>query len=156
MAKPESIKVITENRKARHDYHIEETYEAGIVLSGTEVKSLRLGRANLTDSYAGVENGEVFLYNCHISPYDHGNRFNHEPKRKRKLLLHRREINRLVGLTQQKGYTLVPLRMYFTRGLAKVELALARGKRSYDKREDLAKRDTQRQIARALKERQQT
>ena len=156
LAKPESIKVITENRKARHDYHIEETYEAGIVLSGTEVKSLRLGRANLTDSYAGVENGEVFLYNCHISPYDHGNRFNHEPKRKRKLLLHRREINRLVGLTQQKGYTLVPLRMYFTRGLAKVELALARGKRSYDKREDLAKRDTQRQIARALKERQQT
>ena len=156
MAKPESIKVITENRKARHDYHIEETYEAGIVLSGTEVKSLRLGRANLTDSYAGVENGEVFLYNCHISPYDHGNRFTHEPKRKRKLLLHRREINRLVGLTQQKGYTLVPLRMYFTRGLAKVELALARGKRSYDKREDLAKRDTQRQIARALKERQQT
>ncbi len=156
MAKPESIKVITENRKARHDYHIEETYEAGIVLTGTEVKSLRLGRANLTDSYAGVENGEVFLYNCHISPYDHGNRFNHEPKRKRKLLLHRREINRLVGLTQQKGYTLVPLRMYFTRGLAKVELALARGKRSYDKREDLAKRDTQRQIARALKERQQT
>ncbi|MDD4518821.1 MAG: SsrA-binding protein SmpB [Limnochordia bacterium] len=155
MAKSEGIKVISENRKARHDYHIEETFEAGIVLTGTEVKSLRLGRANLKDSYAGVETGEVFLYNCHISTYDQGNRFNHEPKRKRKLLLHKREINRLIGQTKQKGYTLVPLRLYFSRGLVKVELALAKGKRSFDKREDIAKRDAQRQIARALKEKQQ-
>ncbi|MCK9221666.1 MAG: SsrA-binding protein SmpB [Limnochordia bacterium] len=155
MAKSEGIKVISENRKARHDYHIEETFEAGIVLTGTEVKSLRLGRANLKDSYAGVETGEVFLYNCHISTYDQGNRFNHEPKRKRKLLLHKREINRLIGQTKQKGYTLVPLRLYFSRGLVKIELALAKGKRSFDKREDIAKRDAQRQISRALKEKQQ-
>jgi len=155
LAKSEGIKVISENRKARHDYHIEETFEAGIVLTGTEVKSLRLGRANLKDSYAGVETGEVFLYNCHISTYDQGNRFNHEPKRKRKLLLHKREINRLIGQTKQKGYTLVPLRLYFSRGLVKIELALAKGKRSFDKREDIAKRDAQRQISRALKEKQQ-
>lgn len=147
------IKVIADNRKARHDYHIEETFEAGMVLTGTEVKSLRAGRANLRDSYAAVENGELFLYNMHISPYTHGNMFNHDPKRTRKLLMHKREIMRLLGQTQEKGYTLVPLRVYFRRGIAKLELALARGKKLYDKREAIAKRDERRRIERILKER---
>ncbi|NLJ86946.1 MAG: SsrA-binding protein SmpB [Firmicutes bacterium] len=147
------IKVIADNRKARHDYHIEETFEAGMVLTGTEVKSLRAGRANLRDSYAAVENGELFLYNMHISPYTHGNMFNHDPKRTRKLLMHKREIMRLLGQTQEKGYTLVPLRVYFRRGIAKLELALARGKKLYDKREAIARRDERRRIERILKER---
>lgn len=151
----DGIKVITENRKARHDYHIEETYEAGIALTGTEVKSLRLGRANLQDSYAVVENGELFLYNMHISPYTHGNMFNHEPKRRRKLLMHKREITRLLGQTQEKGYTLIPLKVYFRRGIAKLELALAKGKRLYDKREAIARRDERRRIDRILKEQNQ-
>jgi len=145
------IKVVTENRKARHDYHIEETFEAGISLQGTEVKSLRLGQANLRDSYARVENGEVILHNMHISPYEKGNRFNHDPKRQRKLLLHRAEIRRLIGKTQQQGLTLVPLKVYFRRGLAKVELALAKGKKLHDKREDLAEKDAQREIERAVR-----
>lgn len=150
------IKVVTENRKARHDYFIEETYEAGIALTGTEVKSLRVGKANLQDSYAQVENGELFLYNMHISPYEKGNRFNHEPKRPRRLLLHKREIMRLWGKSREKGLTLIPLRVYFNRrGLAKVELALARGKRLYDKRQDLAAKSAQREIERTLKERSQ-
>lgn len=149
----EAIKVIADNRKARHDYHILETFEAGIVLTGTEVKSLRLGRANLRDSYAAVENSELFIYNMHISPYTHGNMFNHDPKRTRKLLMHKREIMRLLGQTQEKGYTLIPLRLYFKRGKAKVELALGKGKKLYDKRETIAKRDEKRRIERVLKER---
>lgn len=145
-------KVVTVNRRARHDYHILETYEAGIVLTGTEVKSLRAGRANLQDSYARVENGELFLYNMHISPYDQGNRFNHEPKRTRKLLMHKKEILRLLGKSREKGLTLVPLKVYFNeRGRAKVELALARGKKAVDKREDMAARDARREIERALR-----
>jgi len=140
------------NRKARHDYHIEETIEAGIVLQGTEVKSLRLGRVNLRDSFAKISKGEVFLHGLHISPYEHGNRFNHDPLRIRKLLLHRREINRLIGRVQEQGYTLVPLRLYFKNGIAKVELALAKGKRLHDKRDALARKDAERRIERVLKE----
>ncbi|MDD4600932.1 SsrA-binding protein [bioreactor metagenome] len=149
-----SIKIAAENRKARHDYHIHETYEAGLVLTGTEVKSLRAGKANLKDSYARIDNGELMLHNMHISPYDQGNRFNHEPLRTRKLLMHRIEINKLIGKTQEKGYTLVPLKLYFTRGRAKVELALATGKKTYDKRQDLAERDAKREIDRAFRDRQ--
>lgn len=148
----ERIKIVTENRKARHDYFIEETYEAGIVLAGTEVKSLRAGRANLKDSYAQVENGEMFLFNMHISPYEQGNRFNVDPVRPRKLLLHKREINRLLGKVKQQGLTLVPLRVYFKKGRAKVELVLAKGKKVYDKRKTMAERDAQREMARALRE----
>src|SRR5690606_29907619 len=125
---------VATNRKAWHDYHIEETFEAGIALTGTEVKSLRRGQANLRDRYAQIKDGEVFLYNAHISPYEFGNRFNHEPTRTRKLLLHRDEIRRLIGKLREGGTTLVPLRIYFTpRGVAKVELALARGKKKWDK-----------------------
>ena len=149
-----SIKVAAENRKARHDYHIHETYEAGIVLTGTEVKSLRAGKANLKDSYARIDNGELMLHNMHISPYDQGNRFNHEPLRTRKLLMHRYEINKLIGKTQEKGYTLVPLKLYFTRGKAKVEVALATGKKTYDKRQDIAERDAKREIDQAFRDRQ--
>jgi SsrA-binding protein len=148
------IKIVTENRKARHDYFIEETYEAGIVLAGTEVKSLRAGRANLKDSYAQVENGEMFLFNMHISPYEQGNRFNVDPVRPRKLLLHKREINRLLGKVKQQGLTLVPLKVYFKKGRAKVELALAKGKKVYDKRKTMAERDAQREMARALREKE--
>lgn len=149
------IKVVTDNRKARHDYFIEETYEAGLALTGTEVKSLRAGKANLQDSFARVENGEVLLYNMHISPYEKGNRFNHDPKRVRKLLLHKSEIRRLIGKTQEKGLTLVPLKVYFNpRGLAKLELALARGKKLYDKREAMAERDARREVEKALREKQ--
>jgi len=151
---PETIKVATENRKARHDYHIEETMEAGLVLTGTEVKSLRLGRANLRDSYAEIKNNEVFLVNSHISPYEQGNRFNHDPLRPRKLLLHRSEIRRLIGKVKERGYTLIPLKIYFKRGKAKVELALARGKKLYDKREDMLERDARREMERAFQERQ--
>lgn len=146
----DAVKVVANNRKARHLYHILETLEAGLVLTGTEVKSLRNGRANLGDAYATVENGEVWLRNLHISPYEQGNQFNHEPLRKRKLLLHRRDIRRLIGKTREKGLTMVPLRLYFRDGWAKVELALVRGKKSHDKREDIAKRDAERDMARAL------
>lgn len=142
------------NRKARHEYHIEETYETGIALTGTEIKSIRAGKANLQDSYARVENGELILYNMHISPYEQGNRFNHEPKRPRKLLMHKREIMRLLGLTREKGLSLIPLQLYFNkRGWVKVELALARGKKKYDKREDIAARDAKREMDRAMKTR---
>jgi len=147
-----SEKLITNNRKARHDYHILDKVEAGIVLHGTEVKSLRDGRANLKDSYASLKDEEIFLYNLHISPYSHGNINNHDPVRVRKLLLHKKEIKKLIGKTQEKGLTLVPLRLYFKRGKAKVELALAKGKKSYDKRQDIAKRDADRDMKRALKE----
>ncbi|MCL5289586.1 MAG: SsrA-binding protein SmpB [Eubacteriales bacterium] len=148
-----AFKTVTENRKARHEYHIIETFEAGLALTGTEVKSLRIGRANLQDSYARVESGELLLYNMHISPYDQGNRFNHEPKRPRKLLMHKYEILRLLGKTREKGLALVPLKVYFKNGLAKVELALAKGKKIYDRREDIAERDAKREMDRAVKER---
>jgi SsrA-binding protein len=150
-AKAGDIKSIAENRKARHDYFVEETYEAGIALQGTEVKSLRAGRVNLRDGYAHIVNGEVFLENVHISPYEQANRFNHEPLRKRKLLMHKSEILRLFSQVREKGYTLVPLRLYFKQGRAKVELGLGKGKKSYDKRDDVAARDVQREIARALR-----
>ncbi len=150
----DNIKIITENRKARHDYQIEETYEAGLVLAGTEVKSLRAGRANLKDSFARVDKGEVFLYNAHISPYDQASRFNHDPRRTRKLLMNKYEIRRLIGRVQEKGLTLVPLRMYFKNGRAKVELALAKGKKLYDKRDDIAARDAKREVEKAFRERQ--
>jgi SsrA-binding protein len=146
----QGLQIVANNRKARHLYHILETLEAGLVLTGTEVKSLRAGRANLGDAYAMVENGEVWLMKLHISPYEQGNQFNHEPLRKRKLLVHRRDIQRLIGKTQEKGLTLIPLRLYFRGGWAKVELGLAKGKKSHDKREDIAKRDADRDIARAL------
>ncbi|HHY82468.1 MAG TPA: SsrA-binding protein SmpB [Clostridiales bacterium] len=150
----EGIKVIAQNKKARHDYFIEETYEAGIVLSGTEVKSIRLGKVNLKDSYADVKQGEVFVHNMHISPYEKGNIFNRDPMRDRKLLLNRREINKLIGYIQQKGYSLIPLQVYMKRGLVKVELAVAKGKKLYDKREDMAKRDAKREMERTFRERQ--
>ena len=143
-------KVIVSNRKARHDYAILDTYEAGIMLVGTEVKSLRLGRASLVDAFATVDDGEVFLRNVHIPEYTQGSWTNHEARRTRKLLLHRSEIERLIGKTREGGLTLVPLRMYFSDGKVKVELALAKGKRVHDKRQDLAKRDAQREIARAV------
>lgn len=147
------FKTVTENRKARHEYHVLETYEAGLALTGTEVKSLRAGRANLQDSFARVENTELLLYNMHISPYDQGNQFNHEPKRKRKLLMHKTEIMRLLGKSREKGLALIPLKVYFKNGFAKVELALAKGKKMYDRRDDLAARDAKREIDRAVKER---
>lgn len=150
----DSIKVITENRKARHDYHVEETFEAGIVLAGTEVKSLRAGKANLKDSFARVDHGEIFLFNAHISPYEQGNRFNHDPLRTRKLLMHAHEIRKLIGKVQEKGLTLVPLKMYFKNGKAKVQLALAKGKKLYDKRDDMAARDAKRDMEVAFRERQ--
>ena len=149
-----AIKIVAENRKARHDYFIHETYEAGIVLTGTEVKSLRAGKANLKDSYARIDNAELMLHNLHISPYDQGNRFNHEPLRTRKLLMHRMEINKLIGKTKEKGYALVPLKLYFTRGKAKVEVGLATGKKTYDKRQDIAERDAKRDVERVMRERQ--
>ena len=150
MTKERGRKVIVSNRRARHDYEIMDTYEAGIVLTGTEVKSLRAGRASLADAYAGVEDGEVWLRNVHIPEYDQGSWTNHEPRRTRKLLLHRKEILRLIGKTKEGGLALVPLSMYFADGKVKVEIALARGKRSYDKRADLAKRDADREVQRAM------
>lgn len=146
-----STQVVIQNRKARHDYHILETMEAGLVLQGTEVKSLREGRGNLVDSYAKIQNGEVFLYNFHISPYSGERRFNHDPLRVKKLLLQRKEIRKLIGRVEEKGLTLVPLKVYFKNGKAKVELALARGKKLYDRREDIAERDAKRAMERALK-----
>jgi len=148
------MKVICTNRKARHDYNIVETMETGIVLVGTEVKSLRDGQANLKDSYASIDRGELWLHNTHISPYSKGNRNNHEPTRKRKLLMHDREIRRLVGHVQEKGFTLVPLKLYFTdAGKVKVELGLAKGKREIDKRRQIAEREAERDMRRAFKER---
>lgn len=145
--------VVVENRRARHEYHIEDTFEAGLVLQGTEVKSLRAGKASLQDAYGEVIEGEVWVNNFHISPYEQGNRFNHEPKRPKKLLLHRREIDRLYGLTQQRGYTLVPLKIYFKNGRAKMLLGVGRGKKLHDKREDIAARDAKREMDRSIKER---
>ncbi len=144
-------KNITVNRKARHDYHILQTYEAGIVLLGTEVKALREGKANLVDSYATIKSGEVWLVGAHISEYKQGNINNHNPTRDRKLLLNKSEIRKLIGKTKEKGLTLIPLRLYFKKGRVKVELALAKGKKSYDKRETIAKRDFQREQERKIK-----
>jgi len=157
MAKPENPdeprKLIARNKRARHDYEITETWEAGLVLRGTEVKSLREGRANLTDSYGVTNEGEVFLLNLNIGAYGMGNQFNHDPTRSRKLLLHRREIRRLYGALERQGMTLLPLELYFVRGRVKVLLGLGRGKQAHDKREDLKKKDADREIARALRTR---
>jgi SsrA-binding protein len=143
-------KIIVQNRKARHDYAVVDVFEAGVMLTGTEVKSLRLGRASLVDGFATIDDGEVFLRNVHIPEYEQGSWTNHEPRRVRKLLLHKEEINRLIGKTKESGLTLVPLSLYFSEGKVKCELALARGKRSYDKRQDLARRDADREVQRAL------
>ncbi|MGV8073509.1 MAG: SsrA-binding protein SmpB [Syntrophobacteraceae bacterium] len=147
----ESTRLVCQNKKAYHDYEILETVEAGMVLVGTEVKSLREGRANLKDSYAKIKRGEVFLYGLHISPYTHASYDNHEPERIRKLLLHAFEIKRLLGKTQEKGFSLIPLKVYFSKGRAKVELGLARGKKLYDKRESLKRKEESREMDRLRK-----
>ena len=144
-------KLICQNKKAWHNYSVEDRYEAGIALVGTEVKSLREGRANLGDSYGKIKNGEVFLVDAHISPYSHANRFNHDPLRTRKLLLHKKEIRRLIGKVQEKGFTLIPLRLYFSDGKAKVELGLAKGKKLFDKRETLKRKTMERDMERGRK-----
>ena len=149
MPREKGRKVVASNRKARHDYSVLDVYEAGVALVGTEVKSLRMGRASLVDAYATIDDGEVWLRSLHIPEYTHGSWTNHEPRRNRKLLLHREEIERLIGKTREGGLTLVPLALYFSEGKVKCELALARGKRDYDKRNDMAKRDADREISRA-------
>jgi len=149
---PEGVKVIAQNKKVRHDYFIEDTYEAGISLAGTEVKSIRLGKINFRDSYAQVKDGEMLLVNMHISPYEKGNIFNKDPMRVRRLLLHKTEINRLNGLVTQKGFSIVPLSIYLKRGRVKIELAVVRGKKLYDKREDIASRDAERAMQRHMKD----
>jgi len=149
----DDTKIIAKNKRARHDYNIEETYEAGIILKGTEIKSIRSGNVHLKDSFAMVENGEVFLYNMHISPYKEGNRYNHDPERRRKLLLHKNEIRKLIGYTKRRGYTLVPLKIYLRNNLAKLELALAKGKNVRDKRRDIAKETAEQDIERAFRRR---
>lgn len=143
-------RTIAKNKKAKHDYFIEDSLEVGIVLKGTEVKSIRQGKANLKDSFAQVENGEIFLNNLHISPYEQGNRYNVDPTRKRKLLLHKKEISKLIGYTAQKGYSLIPLELYLKEGLVKINLGVAKGKKLYDKRQDMAKKDAQRRIERHM------
>ena len=149
----EGIKIVSENRKAFHDYFIEDRIEAGIVLTGTEIKSIRNGKVNLKDSYARLKDGEVWVYQMHISPYEQGNRFNHDPLRPRKLLLHRTEINKFVGKIQLQGLTLIPIKIYLKQGMAKVELAIGQGKKNYDKRQVLAEREGKRDIERALRDR---
>ena len=148
------FKLICENRKARHEFFFLETFEAGIELQGTEVKSLRAGKANLQDSFCRVDNGEMFLYNMHISPYEQGNRFNHQPKRPRRLLLHKSEINRLYAKVREKGLTIVPVKCYFSGSYVKLEIALAQGKKLYDKREDMLNKAVKRDTERALKDRE--
>lgn len=143
--------LIAKNPTARHNYIIEDTIETGIVLTGTEIKSIRAGKVNLKDSYAILKNGEVYILGMHISPYEHGNIFNKDPIRSRKLLLNRREINRLIGLTKQKGYTLIPMNLYFKGSFVKLQLGVGKGKKLYDKREDIAKKDAQRAIQRSMK-----
>ncbi|WP_010532174.1 SsrA-binding protein SmpB [Lentibacillus jeotgali] len=146
-------KTLAQNKKARHDFFIEETYEAGIVLRGTEIKSIRVGRINLKDSHARIDHhGEMQLVNMHIAPYEQGNQFNHDPTRSRKLLLHRKEIDKLVGMIQQKGYSLVPLKVYIKNGVAKVLIGVGKGKKKYDKREDLKRKQMKRDADRAVKE----
>ena len=145
-------KIVANNKKARHDYFIEDVYEAGMVLTGTEIKSIRGGKVNIKESYAKIENGELIIYGMHISPYEQGNRYNVDPLRPRKLLLHKQEIRKLIGLTTLKGLTLVPLNLYINpKGLAKLELAVARGKKNYDKRDDIAKRDADRRMQKAVR-----
>ena len=147
-------KIVANNKKARHDYFIDDVYEVGIVLTGTEIKSVRAGKVSIKESYAKIQDGEIVLIGMNISPYEQGNRFNTEPLRTRKLLLHKREIRKLLGLTTQKGLTLIPLRMYINEnGLAKIEIAVARGKKNYDKREDVVKQDAGRKMEQALKKR---
>ncbi len=152
MAKDKGNAVIAQNKKAYHDYFVDEEYEAGLELRGTEVKSLRAGRVNVKDSYVSLKTGEAILIGMHISPYEQGNIFNHDPLRARRLLLHRREINKLIGLTQQQGYTLIPLKLYFKGQYVKVKLGLCRGKKNYDKRAAIAERDAKRNISRTFKE----
>ena len=147
----EGMKLIANNKKAYHDYFIEEKYEAGLVLHGTEVKSLRQGKCSIKESFIRIENGEMFIYGMHISPYEKGNIFNKDPLRPKKLLLHKREIMKLLGKIKEKGYTLVPLQVYFTSGRAKIEIGLAKGKKLYDKREDIAKMDQRRESERDFK-----
>jgi len=149
----ESVKLIANNKKAYHDYFIEETYEAGIALHGTEVKSLRLGKCSIKESFVRIEDGEVMIYGMHISPYEKGNIFNKDPLRVKKLLLHRQEISRMAGKIAVKGYTLVPLRVYFKGSLAKIEIGLAKGKKLYDKRQDIAKKDQRREAEQEFKQR---
>ena len=149
----ESIRLIANNKKAWHDYFIEEKYEAGIELHGTEVKSMRMGHCSIKESFIRVEKGEVFIYGMHVSPYEKGNIFNKDPLRTRKLLLHRYEINKLIGQQKVKGYTIMPLKVYIRDGLVKMEIGLARGKKLYDKREDIAKKDMKREMERDLKSR---
>lgn len=151
MAK-ENIKIIANNKKAYHDYFILETYQAGISLTGTEVKSLRAGRCNLKDSYIKVENGEAFIKQMHISPYEQGNIFNHDPMADRRLLLHKYEINKLIGAVTRDGHTIVPLKVYFQGSLVKVDIGIAKGKKLYDKRQDIAKKDQQREAAKEFKQ----
>lgn len=153
MAEDKPQTAVTTNRKAYHDYFVEETLEAGMALQGTEVKSLRQGLANLSDSYALVRNNEVFLFNATISPYPHGNIMNHDPLRTRKLLLHKEEIRKLVGKIAQKGYTLIPLKLYFVRGKAKALIGLAKGKKAFDKRETIKEKESKREVERMVKER---
>ena len=151
----ESIKLIANNKKAYHDYFIEDTYEAGISLAGTEVKSLRMGKCSVKESYIKIENGEMIVYGMHISPYEKGNIFNKDPLRPRKLLLHKYEINKMAGKMAEKGYTLVPLKVYFKGSLVKVEVGLAKGKKLYDKRQDIDKKDAKREMEREFKSRNQ-
>lgn len=151
MGKQETQKLIANNKKAFHDYFIDETYEAGIVLHGTEVKSMRMGKCSIKESFIRIEDGEVFVYGMHVSPYEKGNIFNKDPLRVKKLLMHKYEINKLMGKVAEKGYTLVPLQVYFKEGKAKVEIGLARGKKLYDKRDTIAKKDAKREIEREFK-----
>ena len=146
-----NIKIIAKNPTAYHNYTIEDTLEAGIVLSGTEIKSIRMGKVNLKDSYASIKNGEAYIYGMHISPYEHGNIFNKDPLRDRKLLIHKKEIHKLLGLIKQKGYSLIPIELYFKGSFVKLKLGIGKGKKLYDKRQDLAKKDAQRQINLQLK-----
>ena len=149
---PRSNKVIADNRRARHEYEILQVFEAGIELHGTEVKSMRNGKANLQDAFARIEQGELWLYNCHVAPYDFGNRFNHDPLRKRRLLMHKKEIFKLHQQVKEKGLTLIPLKLFFKRNIVKVDLALAKGKQLYDKRDTIAKRENKRQLDRIVKQ----
>lgn len=151
MAKSEPMKLVANNKKAYHDYFIEEKFEAGIVLHGTEVKSMRMGKCSIKEAFIRIENGEMFVYGMHVSPYEKGNIFNKDPLRVKKLLLHKHEINKLTGQVAEKGYTLVPLQVYFKDGKAKVEIGLAKGKKLYDKRQDIAKKDQRREAEKELK-----
>ena len=149
-----NIKIVATNRKAYHDFHLDDRYEAGLALKGTEIKSIRAGQVSLSDGYVQPRAGDLWLVNVYIAPYDPAGKYGHDPRRPRKLLLRRYEIDRLISRVQERGYTIIPLRVYLSRGLAKVEIALARGKRQYDKRQAIAKRDTQREIDRAMKQKQ--